>query len=479
MKNNVYSNVEDDRCSKYLRHFTVCTIFICLYFLIIVSFNEVIAQTLNTETPQENFILTKEEQIWVSEHPVIKVTNQMDWPPFDFVIAGEPAGYSIDYLNLLAEKIDFKIEYVNGYRWDELSDQLENKQIDVTHSIVQSLDREKFLEFTSPYIELPIVYFGRSGSAPIEKMDDLANKKIGVIKGFAHAEIYQRRYPNFHLVEQKNIQEALISVSAGTIDVVSVTLPIANYIITKNFIPGLEVLGREKLPEITDKIILRLGVRNDWPELIAILEKGKAAISERELNELSITWQNKYDDNTQVELTSEERAWLSQNNIINVAVDPTISPLEVIEPDQTISGISGSYLAKIEEKLDVKFVWVGNNNWTEGVEKFNAGEADMFSAVVSTPERRRFLKFTDPYLSLTNVIFALGGGKIFGNMAGLSGYTISQVEGFSVTSFIRQDYPSIKVIEVKTVHDALELVLNGGGGGGGVGGVQLMHMLVI
>ena len=121
----------------------------------------------------------------------------MDWPPFDFVIGGEPAGYSIDYLNILAEKIGFKIEYIHGYRWDELSSQLENKEIDLTHSIVQSLGRNKFLEFTSPYIELPIVYFGRSGAAPIEKIEDLADKRIGVIKGYAHEEMYQRRYPDF------------------------------------------------------------------------------------------------------------------------------------------------------------------------------------------------------------------------------------------------------------------------------------------
>ena len=85
----------------------------------------------------------------------------------------------------------------------------------------------------------------------------------------------------------------------------------------------------------------------------------------------------------------------------------------------------------------------------------------MFSAVVQTPQRRKFLEFTDPYLSLTNVIFALEGGTIFGNMNGLSGYTISQVEDFSVTEFIRHDYPNINIIETKSISDALKLVVNG------------------
>ena len=36
--------------------------------------------------------LTPEEQAWLDAHPVIKVSNEMDWPPFDFAIGSEPQG---------------------------------------------------------------------------------------------------------------------------------------------------------------------------------------------------------------------------------------------------------------------------------------------------------------------------------------------------------------------------------------------------
>ncbi|MBT6032457.1 MAG: transporter substrate-binding domain-containing protein [Kordiimonadaceae bacterium] len=436
----------------------------CLFYLLfmqIILLNSSFAQNATSSSDPDNYILTAEQQIWISEHPTLRVTNQMAWAPFDFVLGGEPSGYSIDYINLIADKLGFKIEYVNGYIWDELSTQLNDKNIDVTHSIIQSLERDKFLNFTKPYIELPVGYYGRTGSDKIEKIEDLAGKKIGVVKGWAHAEIYKREYPHFTLVEQENIKEALISVSAGTIDVVSVTLPIANYLISKNFIPGLEVLGREKLPEMSEQILLRLAVRNDWPELVTILEKGMASITDQELRDLSIKWQDRYNSNNEIELTQDERNWLTQNNVINVAADPTISPLEIIEQNGVISGISGAYLDKIAEKLNVKFVWAGNSNWEEGLEKINSGEADLMSAVVPTPERQKFLNYTDNYLTLTNVIFAREGGEIFPTVNSLTGRTVVQLKDFSLTSFLRQDFPQLNILEVNSLPEALRLLANG------------------
>jgi ABC-type amino acid transport substrate-binding protein len=48
-------------------------------------------------------MLTDEERDWISEHQVLRVANELDWPPFDFAEDGEPKGYSIDLINLIGE----------------------------------------------------------------------------------------------------------------------------------------------------------------------------------------------------------------------------------------------------------------------------------------------------------------------------------------------------------------------------------------
>jgi len=89
--------------------------------------------------------LTKEEQDWITEHPVISATNKMNWSPIDFVRDGKPVGFGIDYLNLVAQKTGLKIEYVNGLKWDELVDKVQKHEINISHSLVMTPEREKTL----------------------------------------------------------------------------------------------------------------------------------------------------------------------------------------------------------------------------------------------------------------------------------------------------------------------------------------------
>lgn len=162
-----------------------------------------------------------------------------------------------------------------------------------------------------------------------------------------------------------------------------------------------------------------------------------------------------------LDLTAEEKAWLSQNKEILVATDPTMAPLEFIGPNGEISGVAGEYLNLFSQILDVKFKWVGNNNWAEGLEKIHSGDAHMVSGANNTESRREFLTFTDSFLNVSHVIFAREGSDLFGDMNALAGRTISQVKGFSVSKTIAKEYPEIIIIEVDTVADALHLVADG------------------
>ena len=61
--------------------------------------------------------LTPNEQAWLKKHSAIRVHNEKDWPPFNYFEYGNPRGLSIDYMNLVAEQLGIKIEYVSGPSW--------------------------------------------------------------------------------------------------------------------------------------------------------------------------------------------------------------------------------------------------------------------------------------------------------------------------------------------------------------------------
>lgn len=407
--------------------------------------------------------LTAEEIEWIKDHPVITSTNELEWAPLDFVDDGEAIGFSIDYLNLVASKVGLKIEYINGLAWEDLLLKLEAKEIDMAQSILITPDRERYLNFTEPYLNLPMVYFGREGAERINSIEDLEGKRIGVVVESIPYTTYIENYPNLNIIKFDSTVEALKSLSAGAIDVHADILPVSRYMIRTNLLPGIEVIGDKFFPESKNADLIRLAVRKDWPELMQILSKGMAAVTAMEFNEIAEKWQTEQNfvlDND-IGLSDEEQKWLSENRVIGVSLDPNQAPLELLDEQGNISGITGSYLNRISQLLNVEFKNAGAENWAQALEKIKNAETQLISLVSINEERSKFLTFTDTYVDVVHMIFARDGDEIYGNLDSLAGKKIAQVNGFAIKESIERDYPNIEIIGADTVVNALRLVASG------------------
>lgn len=64
----------------------------------------------------QNFaeLLTPEERAFLKTHPIIRISAQLNEPPFAFVKNGEITGYASDNVRLLAKKAGFEVEFVSG-----------------------------------------------------------------------------------------------------------------------------------------------------------------------------------------------------------------------------------------------------------------------------------------------------------------------------------------------------------------------------
>ncbi|HPF46442.1 MAG: transporter substrate-binding domain-containing protein [Alphaproteobacteria bacterium] len=412
-------------------------------------------------TPKVGIFLNEKEKAWVAEHPVLRATNYMSWAPLDYFDGEKPAGFSVDYLNLIAEKIGFKIDYITNDSVEEIHRQLKNHEVDIAHALVINEARKEYLNFTSPYLEMPLYFFGRTGSPPIKTIDDLKGRRIGVINGIASATVIKDYYGFLDLVEQQSVVQAFQSLQDGKIDVFTVVLPVANYTISRNAITGVEVIGESVFPELNQGNPIRLAARSDWPILTQILEKGKAQVSDAEFRALSNKWQAEYRSENDIGLTDEEKNWLANNPIIRVVADPTIPPLEFIDQNGRIRGMAGAFLDEIAGKLNVRFEWVHNKNFSDGMTIFLNGGADVISAIVKTEERQKMMNFTESYISLANVIFTRDDSQVFSTMDGLYGHKLAQIKGFRNTEAIRREYPEIEIVEVDTVSDTLRLLATG------------------
>ncbi len=60
----------------------------------------------------ENLSLTIEEKEFLKNNSPLRLHNELNWPPYNYYQDNQPKGFSIDYLNLLAEKINTDIKYI-------------------------------------------------------------------------------------------------------------------------------------------------------------------------------------------------------------------------------------------------------------------------------------------------------------------------------------------------------------------------------
>ena len=127
-------------------------------------------------------LLNEEEQAWITANPVIKAGNNTINAPFDFVVAGQPAGFSVDYLELLAKKVGLKIDHVNYRIFSDVFNAGITGEVDIIHSLSKNPRREKLMLFSDGYTEISVKSYGQTGSDRINNIDDLMGKRIGILK---------------------------------------------------------------------------------------------------------------------------------------------------------------------------------------------------------------------------------------------------------------------------------------------------------
>ncbi|WP_194435478.1 HD domain-containing phosphohydrolase [Vibrio fluminensis] len=162
--------------------------------------------------------LPNELKTWVTTAPKLKVSSSIDWEPFDFAISGQPHGYAIDLLELIADLTGLEFDYVNGQSWEELIEQFKLGDLDILHSVAaqyhQTIPDSYGLEFyRSPYAIAQL-----HKSPYIIDSIQLAPLKIGVNQGWTNYEVFQKALDHSELILEPDLNRLLDQLENGQID---------------------------------------------------------------------------------------------------------------------------------------------------------------------------------------------------------------------------------------------------------------------
>jgi len=413
-----------------------------------------------SEEGTEKLALTLEEKAWLEEHPIIKVSSEVDWPPFDFVENGVSAGISIDYIKLLGKKIGVDFQFVQG-TWAEVFERFRNREIDVLHPAIATEERKQFTDFLPPHIQLSNVIVIRDIDRATKTLKDLNGRTVAVIKDWENHIFIERHYPGITLFMVKSPLDALIAVSQGKADAYLDNIFVVEYLIKKHLLGNLKILYEAELPEF-ELMPLHIGVRNDWPTLHTLLKKAMDYVTVQEIAQIYSKWGLSFREGAPgLQLTEEEKAWLEEHKDIRIGADPDWPPFDFFDGLEVHQGICHDYGYKIESLLNVNFIHPKKMPWAEMIEKAKQKKVDVIPCIVKTPKRSEYLLFTQAYLKLPVVLVTREDMPLIGDFSEMNGKKIAVIKGFASEEWLSDDFPEMIQVPVKNLEEALEAVSEG------------------
>lgn len=234
-----------------------------------------------------NIELTDSEQAWIKDHPVIRTRISPDYPPFESYIDNSFQGMTYDYLQLIAGRLGIRFEPIRNMTWKDSLESIKSRSgVDLIPLITRDKSRDEFIAFTNDYISFPGVIVSRKDGRFISGIKDLDGLTIASESFFIGTDWIRRDIPQARILETVSTEAALESVATGKADVYIGNLAVAGYLIEKNGLTDLKIAA----PSPYEDDAYAMGVRKDWPELAAIINKTIASITEEEHRQIRQKW---------------------------------------------------------------------------------------------------------------------------------------------------------------------------------------------
>jgi len=400
--------------------------------------------------------LTAEERAWILANPVLKVAATGDWPPFESrAPTGAYAGITADFMRKVAERTGLKLDVVFG-PWGEHLDMLRRGELDVAPGLYQTRDREEFMLFTRPFVEIYDTIFSRADRSDIASMIDLAGKTVALEKDYAVHEMIKDGYPDIKIMPVVNALEALKAVTTGQADAYIGNQVVANYLIDENLLPNLKMVGYFAL----EPNFLTMGVPKGRSILRGILQKGLDSITTRERKRIigsHVTLGQGARTRT-LDMSEEEEEWLDNHRKIRVHNELDWPPFNFNEGSGP-KGFSIAFMDLLAKKLGIEIEYVSGPSWNEFLAMIRDKQGlDVMLNIVLTPDREKYISFTDPYVENPSVIVRRKGERGIERLEDLFGKTVAIPKGYFYQEVIERDFPQINLLLLKDQAESLKAV---------------------
>jgi len=276
----------------------ILNFFLHLIALLLIAIPSSATALSNTQqnTTTENIVqyveLTAEERLWLKAHQPIRIAFDGDFPPYSFIDNDKLVGVAYDTLRLISQKLDIQFQVDKRTAWKEVYIAAINKEIDVVATMVNRSERLKFFAFTQPYVFKSLAIITNKNGKQITNRSQLSGKIVALVKDYQYSTRILSEFPSITPFYVDSMRDALEAVESEQSDAAISFFAASAYLQDKYLLTQLKFGAFYDRNSANDSI----AVRNDWPILATILQKGLDALTPEEKQAINERWR------TQLEL---------------------------------------------------------------------------------------------------------------------------------------------------------------------------------
>ena len=232
-----------------------------------------------------NIELNEKEINYLDTHLIKYCINPSGLPFEGINNEGKHIGMSSDYYSLFEKILSAKFQLIETKNWNESISYIKESKCDMLALGMETSERKEYLNFTSSYLEVPLVIATKVDVPFINQILDLEGEKIGIIKGDAFVKILREKYPSLNIIEVDDIYDGLDKVKNGELFAFIDTLASIGYEFQTKYFGELKIAGK-----ISENLKLSIAVVKNDITLLNILQKTVNSISNEKHREIFMKW---------------------------------------------------------------------------------------------------------------------------------------------------------------------------------------------
>ena len=251
--------------------------------------SKIVFKWLNSTNSVENKLshLTQEEILYLRLNKNVKMCNNPNWTPIEFVEDNKAKGIAIDVLDELSKMLDITFQHVPTKSWSQSQEYLKDKECDILPAATPTKKRKKYANFTDTYLEYKLAIITQNDKPFVDNIESVISKPMSRKKGSGLINKLKKEYPNINIIETSGYEESLKKVSSGDVYYTIATIPVASHYISKFGLYNLHIAGY-----IDMKFNLSIAVRDDNKILRDILNKSLNELPNNYVKKIENNWSN-------------------------------------------------------------------------------------------------------------------------------------------------------------------------------------------